>query len=40
MISIEWEDGTSAFWELGDIDLDRVAEWIESNIKQADSVGG
>lgn len=40
MISIEWEDGTTAFWELGDIDLDAVAAWVEANIKQADSVGG
>lgn len=40
MIGIEWEDGTTAFWTLSDIDLDRVAEWIEHNIKQADSVGG
>lgn len=40
MIGIEWEDGTSAFWELSDIDLDRVAAWVEENIKHADSVGG
>lgn len=41
MISIEWDEGTTAFWaELTDQQLDKIARYIERNFKHADSVGG
>jgi hypothetical protein len=40
-ISISWNDGTDALWaDMTDEQLDKVADFIEKNFKQADSIGG
>jgi len=40
-ISIEYNDGTSAFWaEMSDEDLDKIADYIEKNFRRCDSIGG
>ena len=41
MISIEFDEGTTAFWSgLSDYQLDEISRFIEENFKYADSVGG
>jgi len=41
MLSIEFDEGTTAFWSgLDDWQLDQIAQYIENRFKHADSVGG
>ena len=41
MISIEFDEGTTAFWSgLTDWQLDQISRYIEINFKFSDSVGG
>jgi hypothetical protein len=41
LISIEFDEGTTAFWSgLSDWQLDQIAHFIESEFKLADTVGG